>query len=80
MQLVSKVSFFYSVDLRTRYPRAANFPSRKKSITLLTCCINNYFLFITFYNIVSKINNIEFLTILLLQENYILAPGQNFCV
>jgi hypothetical protein len=42
MQLVSKVSFFYSADLRTRFARAANFPSRKKSITLHTCCINNY--------------------------------------
>jgi hypothetical protein len=41
-QLVSKVSFFYSADLRTRSARAANFPSRKKSITLLTCYINNY--------------------------------------
>jgi hypothetical protein len=29
--------------LGTRFARAANFPSRKKSITLLTCCINNYF-------------------------------------
>jgi hypothetical protein len=44
MQLVSKVSVFYSADLRTRYARAANFPSRKKkTITVLTCCINNYF-------------------------------------
>jgi hypothetical protein len=43
MQLVSKVSDFYSADLRTRYACAANFPSRKKTITLLTCCINNYF-------------------------------------
>jgi hypothetical protein len=42
MQLVSKVSSFYSADLRTRCAPAANFPSRKKSITLLTCCINNY--------------------------------------
>jgi hypothetical protein len=30
MQLVSKVSFFYSADLRNRLARAANFPSRKK--------------------------------------------------
>jgi hypothetical protein len=30
MQLVSKVSFFYSADLPTRCARAANFPSRKK--------------------------------------------------
>jgi hypothetical protein len=36
MQFVSKVSFFYSADLRTRYARAANFSSRKKSITYLT--------------------------------------------
>jgi hypothetical protein len=36
MQLVSKVSFFYS----------ANFPSHKKSITLLTCYINNYYLYL----------------------------------
>jgi hypothetical protein len=43
MQLVSKVSFFYSADLRTSCARAANIPSHKKSITLLTCCINNYF-------------------------------------
>jgi hypothetical protein len=43
MQLVSKVCFFYSADLRTRFARVANFPSRKKSITLLTCYINNYF-------------------------------------
>jgi hypothetical protein len=35
MQLVSKVSLFYLADLRT--------PSRKKSITLLTRCINNYY-------------------------------------
>jgi hypothetical protein len=33
MRLVSKLSFFYSADVRTRYARAANFPSRKKSIT-----------------------------------------------
>jgi hypothetical protein len=44
MQLISKVSFFYSADLRTRFARAANFPSHKKSITLLTCCKNNYYL------------------------------------
>jgi cbb3-type cytochrome oxidase subunit 3 len=44
MQLVSKVFFFYSTDLRTRFARAANFPSREKSITLLICCINNYYL------------------------------------
>jgi hypothetical protein len=31
MQLVSKVSDFYSADLRTRYACAANFPSRKKN-------------------------------------------------
>jgi hypothetical protein len=32
MQLVSKVPiFFYSGDLRTRFARVANFPSRKKS-------------------------------------------------
>jgi hypothetical protein len=37
-----KYLFFYSADLRTRFARAANFPSRKKSITLLTCCINDY--------------------------------------
>jgi hypothetical protein len=36
MQLVSKVSFFYSADLRTRCARAANFLLVKKSITLLT--------------------------------------------
>jgi hypothetical protein len=40
--------FFYSADLRTRLARSANFPSRKKSITLLTCCINNYFYQIDF--------------------------------
>jgi hypothetical protein len=43
MQLVSKVSFFYSADLCTRCARAANFPSRKKKVLLLLiCCINNY--------------------------------------
>jgi hypothetical protein len=36
MQLVGKVSFFYSADLRIRFARAANFPARKKSITLDT--------------------------------------------
>jgi hypothetical protein len=35
--------FFYSADMCTRFARAANFPSRKNSITLLTCYINNYF-------------------------------------
>jgi hypothetical protein len=30
MQLVSKISFFYSGDLRTPFARAADFPSRKK--------------------------------------------------
>jgi hypothetical protein len=30
MQLVSKVSFFYTAYLRTRFARVANFPSRKK--------------------------------------------------
>jgi hypothetical protein len=51
MQLVSKVSFLYSADLRTRCARAANFPSRKKSITLLTYCINNYYWSYTFLKI-----------------------------
>jgi hypothetical protein len=36
MQHVSKVSFFYSADLRTRCARAANFPSREKSIRYFT--------------------------------------------
>jgi hypothetical protein len=44
MQLISKVCFFYSGELCTRFTRAANFPSRKKkTITLLTCYINNCF-------------------------------------
>jgi hypothetical protein len=30
IQLVSKVSFFYSADLPTRFARASTFPSRKK--------------------------------------------------
>jgi hypothetical protein len=34
MQLVSKVSFFYSADLRTRCARAANFRSHKKKVLL----------------------------------------------
>jgi hypothetical protein len=42
MELVSKVSFFYSADLRISFTGAAIFPSRKKSITLLTCYIIVY--------------------------------------
>jgi hypothetical protein len=41
MQLVGKVFF-----LLGGFAQAANFPFRKKSITLLTCCINSYFLFV----------------------------------
>jgi hypothetical protein len=53
MQLVSKVSFFYSADLYTRFARAANFPSRKKKY-YFTHLLHNFFLQLIFYNLIIK--------------------------